>query len=70
MDNSNRQRSNTIALSPIHIPRIERPSPEEIERRRALFAKVMERRERIGPIGISSDELLHLAREDADAAYE
>lgn len=70
MDDSNRHTSSIITLSPIQIPHIERPSPEEIARRRALFAKVMERRERIGSIGISSDELLHLAREDADATCE
>jgi len=54
-------------------PRIELPAfrpitPEEIRRRRVLFAKVMALREEIGLIGVPADELLREARVDADAA--
>lgn len=45
-------------------------SEEEIARRRALFAKVMALRERIGPIGVRTDELVHMARAEADATDE
>ena len=56
-------------------PRIALPpfvpaSPEEIARRRALFAKVMALREQIGPIGIRSDDLVHQARVEADGVDE
>jgi len=57
------------------LPRIELPpfkpiTPEEIERRRRLFAKVMALRDEIGVIGVPADELLREARIDADAAGE
>jgi hypothetical protein len=45
---------------------IEPPTPEEIERRRVLFARVMALRDEIGPIGISTSELIRQVREEAD----
>ena len=45
-------------------------TPEEIARRRRLFAKVMARRDEIGVIGAPADELPREARVDADAAGE
>jgi hypothetical protein len=67
---------NTIADSPagtaatlaprVTLPPWTPPTPEEIARRRALFAKVMTLREEIGPIGITTDELVHQARAEAD----
>jgi hypothetical protein len=54
----------------ITLPPDEPITQEEIERRRALFAQVMERRERIGLIGVVADELLREARADADAFDE
>jgi hypothetical protein len=48
----------------IEIPPSTPPAPDEITRRRAHFAKVMALREEIGPIGISTDELVHAAREE------
>ncbi len=58
------EKARTIERIPI--PRIDRPTPEEIERRRALSAEVVALREKIGPIGIPADELLRHAREDTD----
>jgi hypothetical protein len=57
------------------LPRIKLPdfppvTPEEIERRRALVARIRERRERIGPIGIPADELIHQVRAEADGLDE
>ena len=37
-------------------------TPEEIERRRALFASTIARRERIGAIGVRVDDLIHELR--------
>jgi hypothetical protein len=50
------------------LPPLRPPSPEEIERRRILFARAMALRAEIGPIGIRTDELVHLARVEADGA--
>jgi hypothetical protein len=54
----------TITLSSIEVPPSVPPTPEEIARRQAHFVTVMALREEIGPIGISTDELVHAARED------
>jgi hypothetical protein len=56
----------SATLSSIEIPPSVPTTPEEIARRRAHFARVMALREEIGPIGISTDELVHAAREDLD----
>jgi hypothetical protein len=60
--------SETATLATIEIPPSVPPTPEEIVRRQAHFAKVMALREEIGPIGISSDDLVHAARENLDDA--
>lgn len=57
-------------LARIVLPPDEPITQEEIERRRALFAKVMALRDEIGPIGLRADDLVHLARGDADASDE
>lgn len=49
------------------IPRIKLPdfppvTPEEIERRRILVAQMRELREAIGPIGMSTEDLIHELR--------
>ena len=48
------------------LPRIEidlsPPSPEEIERRRELFERMRQRRDRIGPIGIKIEDIIHELR--------
>lgn len=59
---------NTTTIERISIPPIEPVTQAEIERRRALFDKVMALREKIGPIGISADELIWQARNEDDAA--
>ena len=51
------------------IPSPKRASPEEIARRRALFAEVMRLREKIGPIGITTDELIRQARAEEEERY-
>jgi hypothetical protein len=55
------------ALPKIELPPLEPPSPEEIARRQAHFKTTLALRERIGPIGIESDQLLHLAEAEDDA---
>lgn len=62
-------RPESTTIPRIQIPRIEPPTLEEIERRRALSAEVLALREKIGSIGISTDELLRHAREDTDEAW-
>ena len=57
-------------LHRIELPRFTPITPEEIERRRRLFAKVMTLRDEIGVIGVPADELLRESRVDADAAGE
>ena len=58
--------STSATLPRITIPPIIPPTPEEIERRRALVAKVLALREEIGPIGISTAELIRQVREEDD----
>ncbi|MEA2594817.1 MAG: hypothetical protein QOF01_1286 [Thermomicrobiales bacterium] len=55
-----------LTLPRIEMQPIEPPTPEEIERRRVLFARVMALRDEIGPIGISTSELIRQVREEAD----
>ncbi len=58
--------AHALTIPRVPIPRIDPPSPEEIERRRELFARVMALREKIGPIGIAADDLVHQSRREAD----
>jgi hypothetical protein len=57
-------------LPRITVPPIIPPTPEEIERRRALVAKVLALREEIGPIGISTADLIRQVREEEDRVDE
>lgn len=52
----------TTTLPKITLPDLTPPTPEEIERRRVLFARMIERRERIGPIGMRVEDLIHELR--------
>ena len=59
------QQSTGGILPRIALPPHEPVTPEEIERRRALFAKSIALREEIGPIGVLADELVHRAHDEA-----
>lgn len=63
-------RTAVATLSRPVLPPMAPVSPEEIARRRALFAKFMALREQIGPIGVRTDDLIHLTRTEADATDE
>jgi hypothetical protein len=39
-------------------------TPRELERRREIVQRILQRRERIGPIGIRADDLVHESRAD------
>ncbi len=56
-------------LPPIEIPPIEEPTPEELERRKVVIARILQRREDIraesGTLDVATDELKHLAREES-----
>jgi excisionase family DNA binding protein len=45
------------------------PSPEELARRQGLFAKILRNREHRNIAPLTSADLVHLAREDADVIY-
>lgn len=47
------------------IPDIVPVTAEEIERRRRIVERILRRRERVGPIGIRADDLLHAARDES-----
>jgi hypothetical protein len=49
-------------LPKITLPDLSPPTPEEIERRRALFERTIERRDKVGPIGIPTEDLIHELR--------
>lgn len=46
----------------IKLPDLSPPTPEEIERRRVLFKRMIEQRDKIGPIGIPTEDLIHELR--------
>lgn len=58
------------SLPTIEIPPPRKPSQAEIERRRAHFERTMKHRACLPPLGMSSDELVHLARASRDAVDE
>jgi excisionase family DNA binding protein len=51
------------------VPVVTPPSAEEIQRRRDLFATAMQLRTQIGPIGATTDELVHQGRKEEEASY-
>lgn len=55
-----------ITLDRVEIPPDEPPTPEEIARRTAVVKRMTAFRNRVGPIGIASDDLVHLARSDCE----
>lgn len=55
-----------IGYPDLELPLFYPPTPEEIERRRKVIAETRALREKIGPIGIASDDLLHLSREESE----
>lgn len=57
-----RPASSTPVLPKIALPPFEPVTPEEIERRRALFVQTIALREKIGPIGVRVDDLIHELR--------
>lgn len=64
------QVSRATATAPrlkVELPLLRPLSAEERARLKAHAQRVLANRERIGPIGIASDDLLHLARSHADA---
>ena len=65
-----RPASASPTLPRIKLPPFKPVTPEEIERRRARFARMIARRERIGPIGIRADDLVHQVRVEADGLDE
>lgn len=48
------------------IPPVIPPTDKELERRRNVIQRILRRRERVGPIGIRADDLLHEARADSE----
>lgn len=56
----------TMTLPRIPIPEYVPPTEEELRRRQELAVKITRLREKIGPIGIRADELLHQARAEAE----
>ena len=65
MDDKRRETA-TSTIPRVPMPPIDPPSPEEIVRRRELFARVIALREEIGLIDIAADELVHMSRVEAD----
>lgn len=61
MDNE-RAVSTATTLAKIARPDLSPPTPEEIERRRVLYRRMIERRDRIGPIGVRVENLIHELR--------
>jgi hypothetical protein len=54
----------------IKIPPLPPPSPEVLERRREAVDRILARRDQIGPIGISTSDLIREVRDEADGIDE
>lgn len=53
-----------IGFPQLEIPVFDEPTAEELARRRRVVARIHELREKIGSIGISSDDLLYESRKE------
>lgn len=63
--------SNTAITAPrITLPDFTPPTPEELEQRRASVKRILELREKIGPIGIDPVELIDADFYEIDAVSE
>ncbi|HEY7033204.1 MAG TPA: hypothetical protein VH482_17830 [Thermomicrobiales bacterium] len=58
--------SATATVPKIKMPPIPPPTTEEIERRREVVSRIIALREKIGPIGISTSDLIREGRDEAD----
>lgn len=59
-------RGGTLSLPRIETPPFVPPTPEELERRRIIVERIIERHDRLGPIGIRADEWLHEAEAESE----
>lgn len=55
-------RNEILADISYEIPELHTPDEEELNRRRLLFERARQLREKIGPIAITTGELKHLTR--------
>ena len=62
--------SRVVGLPRIPVPLPEPPTPEELERRRIIIERIIERHDRVGPIGIKADDLHHIAEDETERRYE
>lgn len=63
--------SETVAIretSVVAVPSQGPIAPTEIERRRALYKRVIARRARMEPLGVSASELIRQVRDEVDDA--
>jgi len=60
----------TATLPRIELPPIPPPSAEELKRRGEVVDRILARRDRIGPIGISTTELIREVRDEIDGTDE
>jgi hypothetical protein len=56
----------SIALLRQDIPPAVPATPAELARRREVIQRILRRRERVGPIGIRADDLLHESRAETE----
>lgn len=58
--------SEAMALLRRDIPPVVPATAKELERRREVIQRILRHRERVGPIGIRADDLLHEARTETE----
>lgn len=66
MHEASNEETEAILLLRKNIPPIVKPTAEEIERRREVVQRMERLRERVGPIGIRADDLLHASRAESE----
>jgi hypothetical protein len=62
--------SPTATMTRIEIPPFEPPTPEELRRRREVVDRILRLRDEIGPIGISTADLIREVRDEEDGDDE
>jgi hypothetical protein len=64
------EHSTLTAIPKIKLPAISPPTSEELERRREVVDRILALRDQIGPIGISTSDLIREVRDEADGLEE
>lgn len=66
MHETSEERAESFVIPLTEIPPVLPATSSELARRRKVIQRMLERRERVGPIGIRADDLLHASRSETE----